>query len=68
MSIVALIALILFVEWMTGAEGFSWFQLLYLLPFEAVIALVLVAAFLGWLTRALQKRIIGPVVKWLGKW
>ncbi len=68
MSIVALIALILFVEWMTGAEVFSWFPLLYEFPFEAVIALVLVAAFLGWLTRALQKWIIGPIVKWLGKW
>lgn len=53
---------------MTGSEVFSWFQLLYLLPFEVVIALVLVAAFLGWLTRALQKWLIAPVVKWLGKW
>lgn len=53
---------------MTGAEVFSWFPLLYEFPFEAVIALVLVAAFLGWLTRALQKWIIGPIVKWLGKW
>ena len=68
MSIVALIALILFVEWMTGEEVLSWFQLLYLLPFEAVIALVLVVTFLGWLTKALQKWLIVPVVKWLGKW
>lgn len=66
-SIVALIALILFVEWMTVAGNFTWFPLLYEFPFEAVIVLASIAAFLGWLTRALQKWLIDPIIRWFGK-
>lgn len=66
-GIVALIALILFVEWMTVAEEFTWLPLLYEFPIEAVIVLASVAAFLGWLTRALQKRLIDPIIRWFGK-
>ncbi len=66
-SIVALIALILFVEWMTVAEDFTWLPLLYEFPIEAVIVLVSFAAFLGWLTRALQKWLIDPIIRWFGK-
>ena len=66
-SIVALIALILFVEWMTVAEDFTWLPLLYEFSFEAVIVLASLAAFLGWLTRALQKWLIDPISRWVGK-
>lgn len=66
-SIVALIALILFVEWTTVAKDFTWLPLLYEFPFEAVIVLVSIAAFLGWLTRALQKWLIEPIIRWFGK-
>lgn len=63
-SILVLIALILFVEWMSAAEEFTWFPFLYEFPIETVIVLASIAAFLCWLTRALHKWLIGPIIRW----
>jgi len=63
-SILALIALILFVEWIDVAEEFTWFPLLYEFPIETVIVLASIVAFLCWLTRALRKWLIGPIIRW----
>lgn len=60
-SILALFALILFVEWTTVAEEFTWFPILYEFPIEVVIVLALFAAFLCRLLRALHNGLIGAM-------
>lgn len=60
-SILAIFALILFVEWTTVAEEFTWFPILYEFPIEAVIVLALFAAFLIRLFRALYNWLIGAM-------
>lgn len=60
-SILSLIALILFVEWTTVAEELTWFPILYEFPFEAVIVVALIAAFLSRLLRALFNWLIGAM-------
>ena len=60
-SILSLIALILFVEWTAVAENLTWFPILYEFPFEAAIVLALFAAFLRRLLRALHNWLIGAM-------
>lgn len=60
-SILALFALILFVEWTTVAEEFTWFPILYEFPIEVVIVLALFVAFLCRLLRALHNGLIGAM-------
>lgn len=60
-SILAVFALILFVEWTTVAEKLTWFPILYEFPIEAVIVLALFAAFLSRLLRALYNWLIGAM-------